>query len=140
MKAVHPSPLLKFALLVDAAVSGAMGVLQLSAATALAALLDLPQPLLLGTGEFFVVYALLLVGMATRARLWSALVMLIVVGNGLWGLACVALLAAGALAPNALGVGFVLMQAVAVSVFAWLEWRGLRSSAPASDASRAALS
>jgi hypothetical protein len=140
MKTVHPSPLLKFALLADAVISGAMGVLQLSAAAALAALLDLPQALLLSTGEFLVIYALLLVGMATRAGLWPALVMLVVVGNALWGLACVALLLTGALSPNPLGTGFVLLQAAAVGVFAVLEWRGLRSSAPAGAAERAALS
>ncbi len=140
MKTVHPSSLLKFALLTDAAVSGAMGVLQLSAAAALAALLELPQALLLATGEFLVVYALLLVGMATRARLWSALVMFIVLGNLMWALACMALPGTGTLAPNALGIGFLLLQAVAVVVFAVLEWRGLQSSAPAGAATRTVLS
>ena len=140
MQTVHSSPLLKFALLIDAVVSGAMGVLQLSAAAALATLLELPQAVLLGTGEFLVVYALLLVGLATRARLWSALVMFIVLGNALWALACVALLAASTLAPNALGAVFVLLQAVAVVVFAALEWRGLRTSAPAGAAAGTVLS
>ena len=140
MKTVHPSPLLKFALLVDAVVSGAMGGLQLGAATALATVLELPHALLLGTGEFFVVYALLLVGMAGRPRLWSALVMLVVVGNAMWALGCVALVSTGALLPNALGTGFVLLQATAVLVFAALEWRGLRRSAPAGAAGRPLLS
>ena len=140
MKTVHPSPFLKFALWVDAAVSGATGLLQLSAATTLAALLELPYNALLGTGEFLVVYALLLAGMATRTRLWAGLVMFIVLGNLMWALACAGLLLAGGLSLNALGVGFVLVQAVAVVVFAALEWRGLRSSAPAPAAARAVMS
>jgi hypothetical protein len=140
MKTVHPSPLLKFALLADAVASGAMGGLQLTVATALATLLDLPHALLLGTGEFYVIYALLLVGMATRTQLWSALVMFIVIGNLLWGLGCVVLLLTGALSPNALGAGFVLLQTVAVVVFAALQWRGLRNSAPAAATARTVLS
>ncbi len=140
MKTVHPSPLLKFALLADAAVSGAMGVLQLSATATLAALLELPQALLLGTGEFLVVYALLLVGMATRARLWAALVVFIVLGNVMWGLACMALSGTGTLAPNALGIVFLLLQAAAVAVFAALEWRGLYRSTPAGATAGAVLS
>ena len=140
MKTVHPSPLLKLALLADAVIGGATGVLQLLAATALSTLLELPRALLLGTGEFLVVYALLLLGMATRARLWSALVMFVVLGNLMWGLGCMALLMTGRLAPNALGICFVLLQAVAVVALAVLEWRGLRSSAPALAAQRTVLS
>ncbi len=140
MQTVHPSQLLKIALLLDAVVSGTVGLLQLSAATALTSLLALPHAVLMGTGEFLVVYALLLVGMASRTRLWPALVMFIVLGNVMWGLGCVVLLLAGVLSPNALGVGFVLMQTVAVAVFAALEWRGLRRSAPAGAAARAVMS
>jgi hypothetical protein len=87
MQTVHPSRLLRIALLADAVVSGAMGVLQLGAAAALATLLELPQALLLGTGEFLLAYALLLVTLATRTRLWPALVTFIVLGNVLWALA-----------------------------------------------------
>jgi hypothetical protein len=140
MKTVHPSPLLRFALLVDAVVSGAMGVLQLSAAAKMASLLELPQTLLERTAEFMVIYMLVLAVMATRIRLWSTAVMFIVFGNLLWSLGCVALLLTGTLSPNALGTAFVLMQAAAVTVFAVLEWRGLRRSAPARGAPGAALS
>ena len=40
-------------------------------------------------------------------------------------------LLAGALVPNAWGLAFVLMQAIAVALLAGLQWAGLRRSAPA---------
>jgi hypothetical protein len=41
-------------------------------------------------------------------------------------LACIALLAAGGLAPSALGIAYVLMQAATVVVLAELQWMGIR--------------
>ena len=140
MLTVRPSPSLKFALLADACISGATGLLQLSATQSLSALLALPHAVLLGTGEHFVVYALLLAAMATRTRLWSAPVRVVVLGNGLWALASVGLLLSGALSPSPMGVGFVPLQAVAVLVFAALEWRGLRRSPPAAARGHAVVS
>ena len=131
MKTVHPSPWLKIALRADALVSGACGVLQLAAADRLATLLELPRSLLLGSGEFMLVYALALLLMASRPRLPSALVMIIVVGNLLWAAACVALPLEGALALNALGWAFLWVQAAAVAVLAVFQWLGLRRSADA---------
>ena len=138
MNTIRPSSLLKSALLADAVVSGATGLLQLVATGSLAALLNLPLAGLAATGEFLVAYALLLLVLATRQSLWAGLVGFIVFGNGVWGLGCIALLLGGALSANALGVAFVLMQATAVAVFAGLEWRGLRCSLPAGAAARAA--
>jgi hypothetical protein len=140
MRTVRPSPFLKFALFADACVSGATGLLQLGATGSLSELLDLPPALLWSAGEFFVVYALLLVALATRARLWSALVMVVVVGNSMWALASVGLLLIGALSPSAMGVGFVLVQAVAVLVFAALQWRGLHGSLRAAASGHAVMS
>ena len=140
MLTVRPSPSLRFALLADACVSGATGLLQLGATQSLSALLALPHAVLLGTVEHFVVYALLLAAMATRTRLWSAPVRVVVPGNGLWALASVGLLLSGALSPSPMGVGFVLLLAVAVLVFAALEWRGLRRSPPAAARGHAVVS
>ena len=134
MKTIHPSPLLKNALRVDALVSGATGVLQLVATDKLAMLLDLPRGLLSVSGEFLLAYALALLVMAGRQRLLSWAVMFIVLGNLLWGVACVVLPIEGILAPNALGWGFLGVQVAAVAVFAVLEWLGLRNSATAANA------
>ena len=133
MKSIHPSPLLKNALRADALVSGATGVLQLAAAERLSALLDLPANLLWGSAEFMLAYAAVTLLMASRNRLPSALVLLIIAGNVLWGVACVALPLEGLLAPNALGIGFLLMHAAAVVLLAVLEWLGLQRSGTASS-------
>lgn len=137
---VRPSPFLKFALLADARASGAKGLRHLGASHSPSALLDLPHALLLGTGEFLGVYALLLVAMGTRPRLWSALVMVVALGNALWSLATVGLLLGGALSPSAMATVFVLVQAAAVIVFAALKWLGLPGSLPATVSGHAAMS
>ncbi len=130
MHTVTPSVLLTRALLADAAVSACAGVLQLTNTERLVAALELPRLLLIGTGEFMLVYAAALVWMATRARLWSAVVKFIVLGNLAWAGASLGLLFTGVLSPSPLGVAIVLAQAGAVVLLAGLEWAGLRASAP----------
>lgn len=46
--------------------------------------------------------------------------------NVLWAIACVLLLISGIVAPNSLGVAFVIVQTVAVLVFAELQLTALR--------------
>jgi hypothetical protein len=128
MNLVRPAPLLKTALLADAGVSAAAALLQLAAAAPLAGLLKLPQPLLFESGLFLVAYVALLLVMARSARLAVPLVMLVVVGNVGWALACLAL--ATLAAPAALGVAYLVLQALAVLAFAALEYRGLAASTP----------
>lgn len=131
MRHVTPSRLLKAALAADAVVSGAVALLQIVAADALAGLLSLPRALLFETGLFLVGYAVLLVVLARSARVPAWLIAFIVAGNAGWAIACIALLASGWVAPTAAGVGYVVLQAVAVLLFAALEAAGLRSSLPA---------
>ncbi len=130
MPLILPSRLLRLALVVDAAATGALAVLQLALPDALSRLLTLPRGLLLETGAFLVAYVLLLVVMARSQRLWSWLVRTVVIGNVIWAVGCVALLAAGAVEPGALGIAYVAMQALAVLVFAGAQYLGLRQSAP----------
>jgi uncharacterized membrane protein len=54
----------------------------------------------------------------------------VIVGNIGWAIGCVVLLAAGLVAPSGLGIAFVVIQALAVLVFAGLEFAGLRTSLP----------
>ena len=64
MHRIPASPLLELPLPLDAVLSGASGVLQVAAAERLSVMLQLPQPLLAGTGEFYLVYAAaLLIGL-----------------------------------------------------------------------------
>jgi hypothetical protein len=130
MKTIRPSPLLKFALVIDAVVTGAVAVLQLSLPQFLADLLVLPRMLLLGTGAFLVAYTVLLVILANSKSVWRAIIELVIVGNVGWAIGCVVLLIAGFVVPSGLGIAFVAVQAVAVLVFAGLEFAGLKSSLP----------
>lgn len=128
---IHPSLFLRRALLADAVVSGAMALLLTFGAGVLTSLLNLPGALLLESGLFLIAYAAFVGLLGSRAAMPKALVLLVIVGNALWTLASVALLLSGAVSPNLLGVAFVVMQAIAVGVFAELQFIGLRKSAAA---------
>ncbi len=110
----------------DAASCFGSGGLQLLGGAALAHLLNLPQALLTATGLFMLVYAAAAAWTATRDSVPRGLVGLFAVGNALWALGCIALLAAGGLQPTAWGTAWVVMQAVTVAVLAELQWTGLR--------------
>jgi len=134
MKTVSPSRLLKLALTADAVVSGLVGMLQLAALDWLSQLLSLPRSLLLETGVFLIGYAVLLVVLARSAKVWQALIGMVVVGNVGWAIGCVVLVASGVLSPGAMGLAFVAVQAITVLVFAALEFNGLTASARAPGA------
>jgi hypothetical protein len=119
---------LRRALLADAIVSGATGLLQTLAPSVLAPLLNLPGALLLETGLFLVVYAGLVGWMSQRERLPATLVWLVIIGNAAWMVGSLALIGLGPLSPSWLGIGFILMQAVAVGLFAELQFIGLRKT------------
>ncbi|MBI5128059.1 MAG: hypothetical protein HZA66_01335 [Rhodopseudomonas palustris] len=128
---IHPSMLLRRALQADALVSGAMALLLALGAGALAPVLALPQPLLFETGLFLIAYVAFVGWLGSRAAVSKPLVLLVIVGNVLWTLGSVALLISGAVTPNALGIGFVVIQAIAVGVFAELQFVGLGRSGAA---------
>ena len=118
--------LLRFALRLDAAASGALGVLGLAAAPLLSDLLGVPANGLRGTGTFFVAYAVTLVVLAARRTIPRPAVWAVVVGNLCWSAASFAAVMAARGSLTALGVGVVLVLAAAVAVFAELQWMGLR--------------
>jgi hypothetical protein len=136
MTAVFPSPLLRAGLTLDAVGSGAMALLQLAASAPLAVWLQLPQPLLLGTGLFMLGYAALTAWMARAPRLPVALVRLVVFGNVGWAVAVAALVLSGAVAPSLLGLGFVAVHALSVLGFAALQGPGLARSPRAPESVR----
>jgi hypothetical protein len=110
----------------DAASCAATGALQVAFTDALAALTGLPAALLMGTGVFLLAYAALAAFMASRSTPPRTLIGLVVAGNFGWAVACIALLVSGMFAVTALGVAWVLAQAVCVVVLAELQWTGLR--------------
>lgn len=118
--------LLRRALLLDAAVSGAFGILLALAAGALGELLGLPTTLLRETGILLVPFAGFLVWLATRARIARSTVWTIVAGNCAWTVASVMLLVSGWVSPTMIGEVFVIAQAAAVVVLTYLEYDGMR--------------
>jgi hypothetical protein len=128
---IHPSIFLRRALLADAIFSGVSALLLTFGAGYLTTLLNLPDALLRETGLFLIAYAAFVGILGTRAAMPKALVLLVIAGNAAWTLASVALLLSGIVSPNLLGEAAVVMQAIAVGVFAELQFIGLRRSAAA---------
>lgn len=119
---------LKGALLADAAVSGAVGLISLAGARWLGSALDLPAALLAGSGAFMTIYAAGLVMLGNRWPVPASGARIVAGGNLVWAAACIVLLFSGWIAPNALGAGFVVVQIVAVLIFAELQALALRAS------------
>jgi hypothetical protein len=128
MKTIQPARLLKLALIVDAGASLGLAVLQLFMPALLADYLSLPHVLVTGAGAFLVGYALMLVLVARAGRVWAFLVHFIIIGNVGWALACLTLAATSLVTPSGLGMAFLALQAIAVLLFAGLEYAGLQAS------------
>ncbi|SMP49204.1 hypothetical protein [Noviherbaspirillum suwonense] len=131
MKTVHPSRLLRNALLADAVASGAVALLHLLLNRMLSERLGLDSRLLLYTGMFLLGYANLLLVLAYTDRIWVSLLRVIIAGNAAWAAGCLLLIVEGVLAQGAaapLAAAFLGMQALAVLAFAGLEYAGLRAS------------
>jgi hypothetical protein len=128
---INPSLLLRRAIQIDAVVSGAMALLLTVAAGRLAPLLQLPEALLLESGLFLIAYVALIGWLGFRATMPKPLVLVVIIGNAAWTLGSIGLLFSGAVSPNMLGQIFVAMQAIAVGVFAELQFMGLRRSSAA---------
>lgn len=127
MTSIVSSTFLKRALLADAIVSGTVALLQLAASAQLASLTGLSTPLLLGTGTFLVGYVTLLLVLAARQSVPTPLVWAVIAGNLAWAVA--ALGVSTALPLSALGHAFAAVHALAVTTFAYLEYKGLGLSA-----------
>lgn len=118
--------LLRRALLADGVISGATGALMALAAPPLGGLLGLDVALLRMAGLSLLPFAALLVYLAARERTPSWVVMGVVAYNLLWVLDSVLLLVTGWAEPTTWGYLFTVGQALAVAVFAGLEYVGLR--------------
>jgi hypothetical protein len=128
---INPSLLLRRAIQIDAVVSGAMALLLTFAAGALATLLQLPEALLLESGLFLMAYVALIGWLGLRATMPKLLVLAVIIGNAAWTLGSIGLLFSSLVSPNLLGQLFVAAQAIAVGVFAELQFTGLRKSSAA---------
>ncbi|HZW47780.1 MAG TPA: hypothetical protein VFF61_09650 [Microvirga sp.] len=128
MTTIHPSPLLRQALLADATTSGAFGLLMLLAAGPLSHLLGLPEVLLRGAGAILIPYVALLAWLGLRERMHRALVWAVILGNVLWLVDSLLLLVSGWVSPTGAGYAFVIAQALVVLMYAEFQIVGLRRS------------
>jgi hypothetical protein len=126
----HPQ-FLRRVLIADALSSAGMGAALVVGAGTLDALLGLPAEFLRAVGASLLPFAALVAYVATRPTLSRAAVWAIIVANAIWVVDSVLVFVTGWLAPTALGVAFVLVQAVFVGVLAELEYFGLRRTATA---------
>jgi hypothetical protein len=123
---INDTNLLRRAVQLDAVATGAMALLLVLAAAPLSGLLHLSETLLRGAGAVLLVYVAFLGWLLLRERIGAPMAWTVITINALWTLASFVLLAAGWIAPNALGVTFVVAQALAVLVFAELQYVGLK--------------
>ncbi|TKT72508.1 hypothetical protein YH63_014300 [Afipia massiliensis] len=128
---INPSLFLRRALQIDAAFSGAAALLLVFGAGFLASLLNLPEAFLRNTGLILVAFALGVSYLASREMMSKVAVWAVIAINAVWTIDSILLLASGWVSPNLLGQAFIVMQAIAVGVFAELEFIGLRKSASA---------
>lgn len=128
MTTIHPSPLLRQALLADATTSGAFGLLMLLAAGPLSHLLGLPEMLLRVAGAVLLPYVALLAWLSLREQVHKALIWGVILGNILWVADSLLLLVSGWVSPTSAGYAFVIMQALVVLMYAEFQIVGLRRS------------
>jgi hypothetical protein len=120
---------LRRVLAVDALTCAAAGALMAFGADLVAPLTGLPKPLLFWAGVVLFPVAALMAFLSRRQAAPAGLVWLVILGNAGWVLASIAVLFLTA--PTALGVAFVVAQAVAVAILTVLEGRAVGGTAPA---------
>lgn len=122
---------LRNVLMLDALVSGAAAILMMAGGSLLGPLLELPSSLMFWAGLALVPWVAMLVAIARRSEVSRMIMIDIVAINALWVVASFGLLVSGAVSPNLFGIAFVAAQALAVALFAELQFVGLRRATAA---------
>lgn len=122
------NPFLRQVLFIDAAVSGAAGLLMAAGAPFLSPLLGLSEGLLFWAGIALFPFVALLLAVARRGETSRLLLIDIIAINALWVAASFGLLVSGAVEPTLLGYAFVIAQALAVALLAELQFIGFRQT------------
>lgn len=120
------NPFLRQVLFVDAAISGAAGLLMAAGAPFLSPLLGLPVGLLFWAGVALFPFVALLIAVTRRKQASRLMLIDIIAINALWVAASFGLLVSGAVSPTILGYAFVIAQALAVALLAELQFVGFR--------------
>jgi hypothetical protein len=128
---VKITPFLRNVLMLDALVSGAAALLMMAGGPLLAPWLELPSSLLFWAGLALVPWVVMLVAVARRSEASRMVMIDIIAINAVWVVASFGVLISGAVSPNLFGIAFVAAQALAVALFAELQFVGLRRAAAA---------
>ena len=120
--------LLRFALTLDGVATGANGVIYLAGAPLLDGWLGLPTEMLIAVGAFLIVYAALVLRLATRPEMPRIAVVAVIAANALWAIDSLIALALDWFTPTTLGQVLIAAQAVLVAGLAALQYLGLRQS------------
>ena len=122
------SNFLRRVLTIDAVVSGSTALLLMLAAGQLAPRLGVPDALLRYVAILLVPFAIYVGILARREVVPRGSVVAVIAMNVAWVIASVWLVIGSAIQPNALGYAFIIGQAVAVALFAELQFVGLRKA------------
>ncbi len=118
--------LLRLALTADAAASLGLGALMIAASGFVAGLTDLPAGLLFWAGVVLLPWGAFIAWAATRSDIPRLAAQIVIEVNLLWAIGSFALMAFGVIHPNAFGVAFVAVQALAVLGVTVVQWLALR--------------
>lgn len=118
--------LIRFALKLDAVVTGATGTAYLAGAGILDSPLGLPAGMLRAIGAFLLVFALAVWMIGSRPGLRPALITAVVAANVAWVAESLALVAFDWFSPATAGVVWVVLQAIVVGAFAALQATAMR--------------
>ena len=121
-------PTLRRVLLADTGILLVTGLVYLGTAHWLGPALDLPSALIAGSGAFFLAFGAGMLTLGTRRSIPGAGVYGAIGINLAWAVASSILLLGSWIAPNALGVAFVLANLIAALVVAELEAMTLRAA------------
>jgi hypothetical protein len=119
---------LRLFLALDAAVTGANGLIYLLAAGPVGRLLDLETGFLRGIGAFLTVYGIVVAALAAKPLPPSAATKAVIEVNVLWAVASVAAVVFGWVDANTVGTVWIPLQALVVAGFAALQLGALRKA------------
>jgi hypothetical protein len=122
----RPDALLRYALRLDAAITGLNGAAYILAAPLLDDLLGLSAGLLRGTGAVLLVVSAGIWLVGARPRPGAAAVRAVIALNALWAAGSVVVVLTGAGTPTTTGAVWIVLQAVVVAALAGLQVAGLR--------------
>jgi hypothetical protein len=137
MPLISSSNFLRCVLWADAISCLTCGLLQVVLPVSLGKWLGLSPILLADTGTFLLLYGAFVAFLASRNRVSSVIIRLLIAGNVAWGAACVAGVIGVGMAPAALGKAYLAVQALTVVVLAELQYLGLRQGTNAFNSAAA---